>query len=228
MTLPRFDGLYGIAGPAGPGAPRERHDGTLAVARALLAAGVRVLQLRDKQADGRELVSTARELVGLAHAAGAWCVVNDRLDVALAAGADGVHLGQDDLAVEDVRRVLAAAGRAREGFVVGLSTHDLAQVARARALDVDYLGFGPVHATRSKADALAPRGCGALGEAVRVAAGRPVVAIGGLGLDTVADAARAGAAMVAVISDIQRAADPAARARAVQERFRAARAGGGA
>ncbi len=218
---PRFHGLYGIAGPRGPGPFEERRFQTLATADALLEAGVPVLQLRDKASDGRELVQTARLLAARAHARGALFLVNDRLDVALLAGADGVHLGQDDLSVEDVRRVLSALGRTRARFVVGLSTHDLQQVRAGVRQQPDYLGFGPVFPTSTKPDALAPRGIARLAEAVEAAGSLPVVAIGGLGLNNVGEVAAARAAMAAVISDLAGAVDPAGRARAIQLRFEA-------
>jgi len=209
-------GLYGIAGPGG--APGRRAE-TLRVARAFLEGGAALLQLRDKHASGRELVETARALLGLARPAGVRVVVNDRLDVALAAGADGVHLGQDDLRPEDAFEVLRRAGVDRRGFLVGLSTHDEAQVREALALGVDYVGFGPVYGTSTKADALPRRGVEALRRAVAAAGAMPVVAIGGITLENVREVAESGAAMAAVISDVQAHPAPAARALALRERL---------
>jgi len=212
-----FTGLYGIVGTAPDGAVLAAAQ-VVAQAEALLMAGARVVQLRHKTADGRALVELARALKSRCQAAGALCIVNDRLDVALAAGADGVHLGQEDLPVEAARRVLQATGRDR--FVLGLSTHDAAQVREAAALGVDYLGFGPVFGTATKTDALSSRGLEALEAAVRLAAPLPVVAIGGISLDRAAAVWQAGAAMAAVIGDIFVAPDPVERARAIDALWR--------
>jgi thiamine-phosphate pyrophosphorylase len=221
MTQARFEGLYGIAGPAGPGPFEQRLRETLAMVDALLAADVALIQLRDKEATGRELYDLAcavRRLVdGRAH-----LVINDRLDVALAARADGVHLGQEDLDVPSARDVLVRLGRP-QGFLVGLSTHTADEVRAGVALGVDYVGFGPVFPTSTKPDAHPVRGLERLAEAVNAAGTLPVVAIGGIGLDNVAEVVRAGASMAAVISDVQRATDPAARACAVQRAMRDAK-----
>ncbi len=221
---PRWFGLYGIVGADEAPTPEERQRRTLALADALLGAGVGVLQLRDKVSDGRELVRTARLLVTRAHTKGALFLVNDRLDVALIAGADGVHLGQDDLPVEEVAVVLRALGRDREKLIVGLSTHDLDEVRTGVEQRADYLGFGPIFPTATKASGRAPRGPSRLAEAVRMAGAVPVIAIGGIGLANVAAVAGAGAKMAAVISDVSGAADPLARAQAIQARFESAAA----
>ncbi|MFM2152412.1 MAG: hypothetical protein RL199_847 [Pseudomonadota bacterium] len=221
MSAPRLEGLYGIAGPPGPGPFERRRQETLALARALLSADAAVVQLRDKWATGAELHAVACELKSLLKGRSR-LVVNDRLDVALTAGADGVHLGQDDLDAAAAVDLLTLLGR-REGFLVGLSTHSEDEVRCAAVLGVDYVGFGPVFATSTKADAQPVRGLDRLASAVRVAGPLPVVAIGGLGRANVAAAARAGASMVAVISDVQDAPDPAVRAAEVQRAFRSAR-----
>ena len=187
--------------------PRWRH-GARAQATAACAGGAAVVQLRAKHAGDAAALALARELRSLTAAAGLLLVVNDRFDLALACGADGVHLGQDDLPPAR----LPAAARAR--LLVGRSTHSLEQVRRARAEGVDYLGFGPVFGTSSKASPWSPRGCEALAEAVRSAAPLPVIAIGGIDAERAAEAARAGAAGVAVISAVAAAADPL---RAVRE-----------
>jgi thiamine-phosphate pyrophosphorylase len=177
----------------------------LALTDALLAACVPIVQLRDKTADGRALLEVAQELRRRTRDAGTLFVVNDRLDIALLAEADGVHVGQDDLPVSDVRRVAAKVGR--EDLLVGLSTHNVDQVREATTLDVDYLGFGPVFATATKSDALPQRGTEALAAAVTAAGGLPVVAIGGITLGTAAAVATAGASMGAVIGDLVSAMD---------------------
>jgi len=215
----RLSGLYGIAGPVRATDPMRAAMETLSIGRALLAAGVPVLQLRHKSADGRELLELARVLKSECVSKGALFLVNDRVDVALAAGADGVHLGQSDLPVT-AARALAASFRndhARNSpssrFVVGLSTHDVSQVRAALAEDVDYLGFGPVFGTTTKRNPDATTGLEALSEAVRSAGERPVVAIGGITIDLAHRVKSAGAAMAAVISDVANAADPESHAR---------------
>ena len=116
--------------------------------RQLLEAGPCCLQLRAKQSGARAFAAAARRVLPLCRAAGVPFCVNDRLDVALAVGAEVVHLGQDDLPLADALRVRAAAGR--PDLLVGFSTHNAAQAAAAAAAGADYLGFGPVFATRSK------------------------------------------------------------------------------
>jgi thiamine-phosphate pyrophosphorylase len=171
------------------------------VVRAALRGGAPCIQLRGKTQPAREQVALARALLAETRAAGALLVVNDRLDVALAAGADGVHLGQDDLPVEAARRV------APDGFVVGVSAETPELALEAQAGGADYVGTGPVFATGSKADAGEAVGCGRISDvaaAVRV----PVVAIGGIEAANATAVIAAGAAGVAVISAVMRAADP--------------------
>lgn len=212
MSRLPLTGLYGIIGPPdGTDAPDEV---LLSLADALLAAGSPVLQLRHKQAHATRLLALTRALLPRTRDAGALLIVNDRLDVALMGGADGVHLGQTDLPVRDARRV-AHLVRPGEPFVIGHSTHDLDELKAAIAAEADYVGFGPIFPTVTKADALASRGLQRLAEAVRVAGNLPVVAIGGVTLENAAEVAGTGAAMGAVISDVARAADPGQRARAL-------------
>jgi thiamine-phosphate pyrophosphorylase len=201
----RCRGLYGIAGPVSGATPEERRRETLALADALLAGGAPVVQLRDKLSDGRALLETARELRRRTRVAEALFIVNDRLDIALLAQADGVHVGQEDLPPGDARRVALALGR--EDFLIGFSTHDLDQVREAATLDVDLIGFGPVFATTTKVDALPQRGIALLAEAVRLFPDRPVVGIGGIGLATAPSVAQTGVPMAAVIGDLVHAAD---------------------
>ena len=193
-------------------------DGAALAARArgLLAAGPCCLQLRAKAASARALEAAARRLLPLCRAAGVPFCVNDRLDVALAVGADVVHLGQDELPLADAQRVRAAAGRT--DLVIGFSTHNRAQAIAAAAAGADYIGFGPVFGTRSKANPDPTVGLDALAEICRAVA-VPVVAIGGIALDAVAAVARAGAAAAAVIAAIDAAPDPTAAARAVGAAF---------
>lgn len=171
------------------------------VVRAALRGGAPCIQLRGKDQPAREQIALARALLAATRAAGALLLVNDRLDVALAAGADGVHLGQDDLPVEAARRIVPP------GFLVGISA-ETAELARAAERGgADYVGTGPVYATGSKADAGDAIGCGRLAE-VAAAVRIPIVAIGGIEAANAAEVAAAGAAGVAVISAVMRAADP--------------------
>src|SRR4029078_7682214 len=119
-------------------------------ARAMLAAGPCCLQLRAKAASARAIEAAGRRVLALCRAGGIPFCVNDRLDVALAVGADVVHLGQDDLPLADAQRVRAAAGR--PDLLIGFSTHNRAQAVAAAAAGADYIGFGPVFGTRSKAN----------------------------------------------------------------------------
>jgi thiamine-phosphate pyrophosphorylase len=180
-----------------------------ALARALVGAA-RVLQVRIKPPDGgpgaAELVRIARMARRVCDAAGAALIVNDRVDVALAAGADGVHLGQTDLPID-------AARRCAPGLWIGVSTHDVAQVRAACVAGADYLGFGPVFATTTKANPDPVQGLAGLAAAVRAAAGVPVVAIGGIRPEDVAAIYAAGAHAICAIGAVNRAADVAATAR---------------
>lgn len=192
----------------------------LALVAAALRGGATAVQLRDKTASGRELHALARGLAELCAARGALFLVNDRLDVALACGADGVHLGLDDLP--------AAAARVIAGpdFVIGASAATPAEVAAAEAAGADYVGVGPVFATGSKGDAGEPIGPEGLAAVAR-SAGLPVVAIGGLGADNAHLALEAGAAGVAVISAVMGAVDVTGACERLAHAVRSAQAGMG-
>lgn len=185
-------------------------------AKAMLAAGPCCLQLRAKAASARAIEAAGRRLLALCRAAGIPFCVNDRLDVALAIGADVVHLGQDDLPLADAQRVRAGAGR--PDLLIGFSTHNRAQAVAAAAAGADYIGFGPVFGTRSKANPDPTVGLEALAEICRAVA-VPVVAIGGIALDAVPMVARAGASAAAIIAAIDGAPDPTAAGRAVAAAF---------
>ena len=185
----------------------------MALAEQLLAAGASILQLRLKHASAATLYEVARQMRVPARRAGVPFVVNDRLDIALAVGADAVHLGQDDLPL--------AAARALAGtrLAIGLSTHSPAQAEAGARAGADYLGFGPVYETRTKANPDPVQGVALLAEAVRRAAPVPVVAIGGIGLAQVAEVAATGAAAACVISAVNSAADVVAAGRTVSAAF---------
>jgi len=199
-------GLYGMVDLPATAEPAA----ATALAGALVDGGARVLQLRMKGADAAEQLALARLLAPWCRARGVTFIVNDRVDVALAAGADGVHLGQDDLPLPAARTIVPA------GFVIGVSTHDEAQ-ARAAA-GADYIGFGPCFTTSTKQN---PDPVVGLDRLARVCAASPipVVAIGGITLDTVAAVARAGAAAAAIIRAVNAAPDVAAAARAASAAF---------
>ncbi len=176
-----------------------------AVAAACLAGGARVLQLRDKSGSGAAFLALADQVVHAATGRGALIVINDRADVARLSGAGGVHVGQEDLAIADVRQVVGSA------FVVGISTHDERQIDVALDSDATYIAVGPIFATGTKDTGYAARGL----DLLRYAAGRgkPVVAIGGITLDAVRSVVDAGATGIAVISDLLAGSDPEARTR---------------
>lgn len=167
------------------------------VAAAYLLGGARVLQLRAKGLPGGAFLALAEAVARATRAAGATLVVNDRVDVARAAGL-GVHLGQDDLPVEAARAILGP------GAVVGLSTHTSAQLAGALTQPVTYVAYGPIFATVTKANPDPVVGLEGLTEAAAMAraAGVPLVAIGGITLATAAAVRAAGASSAAVISDL--------------------------
>jgi thiamine-phosphate pyrophosphorylase len=178
----------------------------VAIARAALRGGATALQLRGKQQDARPLCELGRALLRATREAGALLIVNDRLDVALAIGADGVHLGQDDLPCAEARRI------AGPGLLIGVSAESPRLAAAAERDGADYLGTGSVYATSSKADAGEPIGLAGLAEVV-AATRLPVVAIGGIGPANAAACVAAGACGVAVISAVVAAEDPEAAAR---------------
>ncbi len=169
-------------------------------ARLALAGGATALQLRLKNASSRECYDMARRIGTLCREARALFIVNDRLDIALAAGADGVHLGQSDLPCAEARRL------APGGFILGVSAHTPDQARKALADGAHYLGVGAVFPTGSKVDAAT---CGLEGlRAVRSAVDLPLVAIGGITLDRVPAVLEAGARGVAVISAVVGRKDP--------------------
>jgi thiamine-phosphate pyrophosphorylase len=181
-------------------------------AEPLLAARPCCLQLRAKSLGAAAMRDAGLWLKERCRATGVPFCVNDRLDVALAVGADLAHLGQDDLPLEDAHRI--AAGR----LLIGFSTHNAAQAAAAVAGGADYIGFGPIFDTRSKLRPDPTVGVAGL-RAVAAASPIPVVAIGGITLDTVAAVAAAGAAAAAVIAAVNDAPDPTAAGRRVAAAF---------
>jgi thiamine-phosphate pyrophosphorylase len=165
-----------------------------------------LLQYRNKLASSRELFEISKRLSSQLIPQGVSFVVNDRADIAALSAASGVHVGQQDLGVEEARRVVGA------GKWIGVSTHNLDQFERAAATSADYIAVGPVFSTSTKANPDPVIGIDFI-RRVRGLSGKPIVAIGGITLDRAADAIRAGADCVAVSSDILLAPDPAKRAR---------------
>jgi thiamine-phosphate pyrophosphorylase len=207
---PRLLGVYPLADDD----PSRLHPPE-AVVEAALAGGASVVQLRLKRTpDGRAL-ELARWALERTRRAGALLIVNDRFDLADLAGADGVHLGQDDLAPERI------PAQVRRRLHVGLSTHTLEQARAGAARPIDALAFGPLFGTASKDSPYAARGVEALSEVVRLSP-HPVIAIGGIQAGNVAGVARAGARAAAVISAIADADDPAAETARLQALFREA------
>lgn len=203
MNLPRLYAILDLD------LTRARGLEPLDVLAAWLDAGVRLVQLRAKTTPSGALLEWSEIAGRLIHAAGGTFIVNDRADVARLAAADGVHVGQTDLTPVDVRLLV---GPTR---IVGLSTHNGAQVEAAMRQPVSYIAIGPVFATPTKgATGDAPVGLAGVRRAVERAgvAGKPVVAIGGITLATSGDVLAAGAASVAVISDLL-LGDPRDRAR---------------
>lgn len=178
----------------------------LDIARAALEAGARVIQLRDKQRDAGDLLPVAREMAALCRAAGALFIVNDRVDLAVAAGADGVHLGQTDLPIGAARALL---GPER---LLGVSVETAEQVGQAEQEGADYLGVGAIYGTASKPDAGDAVGPDQL-RRFRPLTWLPLVAIGGITLERIPEVRAAGADSVAVIGAVVAAADPTAAAR---------------
>jgi thiamine-phosphate pyrophosphorylase len=185
-------------------APRDLRD---VVARCL-HAGAPAIQLRDKHATARELYEQATALRTLTRRHGALLFINDRLDVALAADVDGVHLGPDDVPVADARRVTPP------DFLIGTSTDDPDIARRLQQDGADYIGCGTVYPTTSKADAGAAIGTHGLDRVAR-AVHIPVVGIGGITVERAADVARTAAAGIAVIGAVMTAEDPGAVVRTV-------------
>src|SRR5262249_12189995 len=161
----------------------------------LIEGGATLIQIRDKSATPDELYRAGVASIAIARPRGVRIIINDRADVALAAGADGVHLGQDDLPAEQARALL---GPSRIG---GLSTHSVAQAVRAAGLPVDYIAIGPAFRTTTKVNPDPTVALDLIGEISRQI-DKPLVAIGGITLERARDVVEAGADSVAVISDL--------------------------
>ena len=166
----------------------------------LAAGGATLIQLRDKAASPRDFYEAALAAMKVARGLNVRIIINDRVDIAAAVRADGVHLGQDDLPPDRARAILAP------GAIIGFSTHNLKQALEADSTSADYVAFGPVFQTSTKEDPDPVVGLGRLAE-IRLRVSKPIVAIGGITLDRAASVIEAGAASVAVISDLYSAGE---------------------
>lgn len=179
-----------------------------ALVLAALRGGAGIVQLRDKRASDADMTAQAKRLLPHCRAAGVPLVINERLSVALASGADGLHIGQGD---GDPKAARAALGA---GMILGLSIETEAQVAAIPSDCIDYIGAGPIRATATKPDAAEPLGFDGLFRVAALSA-VPTVAIGGIGLGDVAALKAAGCAGMAIVSAISGAPDPEAATRAL-------------
>ena len=178
----------------------------LALAEALAESGVELIQYRNKTGTSRQFFEISRQLSNILNPRGVRFIVNDRADIALLANAGGVHVGQEDLGVEEAR---AVCGRDRW---VGVSTHNFEQLAAADRTSADYIAFGPVFPTATKKNPDPVVGTELLRQARKLTK-KPLVAIGGITLERAAEVYRAGADSLAVIRDLISAPDPGAQAR---------------
>ncbi|MBU1040429.1 MAG: thiamine phosphate synthase [Proteobacteria bacterium] len=175
--------------------------------------GATMVQLREKRLDMRSLVDLARALKGLLEPFGVPLIINDRVDAAMAVGAQGVHLGQHDMPAKLARHLLG------QSALIGLSVERLEHIREAERLDVDYYGVSPIYPSATKPELTSPWGLGGLAEARRATA-RPLVAIGGIDASNAGEVLGAGADGVAVVSAVCSAADPL---RAAEDLVRALR-----
>ncbi len=198
MRLPSH--FYAIVDPVAGHEPVE-------LARLMLSAGARLLQLRLKDAPARDFLAAARAIAPLCREAGASFIVNDRADIAMLAEADGAHLGQEDLPIEAGRRVMGP------GKIIGVSTHTVEQARAAQLAGADYIGFGPMYPGGLK-NVCVGNGIEKL-RAARAAVKIPIVAIGGITESRIPELLAAGADAVAIITDLVRAPDIPAKLRAI-------------
>lgn len=165
------------------------------VASLIIEGGARLLQLRAKGIGAKAALEACRTLRPLAAEAGVLFIVNDRIDVAMICGADGVHIGQDDIPLHEARRLLGGSA------IIGVSTHNVEEAVTAEGAGADYVSFGPIFPTRTKADADVTKGPGKLKD-IRAAVNLPIVAIGGITEETAPLVIESGADSAAIISDI--------------------------
>lgn len=189
---------------------------TAEIVQEAVAGGVTCVQLREKGCGTREFLAEARKLLAILRPLGVPLIINDRVDVALAAGAEGVHVGQQDMPLADVRRLGPA------GWIIGVSAESVDDAIRAEQGGADYIGASPVFATPTKADHAPPLGLGGL-RRIRAAVRIPLVAIGGLHAGNAREVIRAGADGLAVVSAIVAADSPRAAAAELRREIEAAK-----
>jgi thiamine-phosphate pyrophosphorylase len=202
VTLPA---LYAILDPEQIGSSSPD-----SVLRQLLQGGAKMIQLRAKAMSSRDFIQLAQKARDLTIPFDCKLIVNDRIDIALGCAADGVHLGQEDLPLEVGRKLLGDR-------LIGISTHSLEQAKEAEANGADYIGFGPIFGTATKNTGYTARGLEMLAR-IRAAVDLPIVAIGGITEANIQDVWRVGADSAAIISDILKADDVAAKVSAILAR----------
>jgi thiamine-phosphate pyrophosphorylase len=207
MTVPKLSlpPLYAILDPEQTRGRSAEH-----ALREMLSGGAKIIQLRAKKISARIFLELARNVREITRAHGCRLIINDRVDVALACGADGVHLGQEDLPLHAARQLLPAK-------IIGISTHDLEQAKQAQEGGADYIGFGPMYGTATKQTGYSERGVAMLRE-IRNVVRIPIVAIGGINEGNVSETWNAGADCAAIISDILAAEDITAKVQRICDR----------
>ncbi|MCL5779690.1 MAG: thiamine phosphate synthase [Firmicutes bacterium] len=198
-------GIYGITAEE-----YSRGRNNIQVVRQMIAAGIKIIQYREKEKKAREKYEECTVIRELTRPAGVTFIVNDDIDLALLVDADGVHIGQDDLPPEKVRRLVG------EERLIGLSTHSPDQARAALAAGVDYIGVGPIFATRTKKDVCDPVGLEYL-EYVVKQVNLPFVAIGGIKEHNIRQVAARGARCIALVTEIVGAADIGAKVAALRQ-----------
>ena len=188
----------------------SRGRSTVEIVEASIKGGVTCVQLREKSCSTREFIAEARALKRLLQNQNIPLIINDRVDVALATEADGVHLGQDDMILEDARKLLGPAK------IIGISAECLEDAIRAETAGADYIGISPVYATPTKTDTAPPLGLAGV-KAIRAAVNLPLVGIGGIGPHNGAEVIKSGADGLAVVSAIVSASCPETAARTLRE-----------
>ena len=181
------------------------------IVKAAISGGVRLIQLREKAMPARDFLSLAKRVRALTARSDALLIINDRLDIALASGADGVHFGQDDLSITDARRIAP-------GLIVGASTHSVREARRAQKEGASYINIGPLFPTQTKAwgrEFLGIRGLRRILPSVRI----PFTVMGGIKPDHIPTLAKAGVRTIAVVTAVTLAPAPAEAARALREQI---------
>lgn len=196
----------------------SRGRSTVEVVTASLRGGASCVQLREKKCSTREFISEALALQQLLRNKNIPLVINDRVDVALTVGADGIHLGQNDMPIKDARRLVGPS------MVIGISAESVEDAVEAEEEGADYVGLSPVFSTATKKDAAKPLGLDGI-RSIRKAVKIPLVAIGGIGLDNAVDVIKAGADGLAVVSAIVSASCPETATRMLSQAIRMAQKG---